>query len=77
MVGAVSKIEKMGVGEVFVIAGQSNFAFEIPASDDRVNSANFLKDYSVNGYKQKINPQNTSYITYTTSNFSIKKKSND
>lgn len=78
VVGNVSRIEKVGVGEVFVIAGQSNAggsglrsANETPASDDRVNCANFLKDYSVNGYKQEFDPQNTSYTTYTTSNFSI------
>ncbi|MEA5427155.1 hypothetical protein [Arcicella lustrica] len=47
---------------------------EIPASDNRVNRSNFLKDYSVNGYKQEFDPQDTSYITYTTSNFSIKEK---
>lgn len=78
VVGAVSKIEKVGVGEVFVIAGQSNAggsglrsANETPASDDRVNCADFLKDFGDNFYKAGFDPQNTSYITYTTSNFSI------
>lgn len=78
VVGTVSKIEKVGVGEVFVIAGQSNAggsglrsANETPASDDRVNCADFLKDFDDNIYKTAFDPQNTSYITYTTSNFSI------
>lgn len=78
VVGAVSNIEKVGVGEVFVIAGQSNAGgsglrsdAETAATDDRVNCANFLKDYSENGYKKEFDPQNTSYITYTTSNYSI------
>jgi Secretion system C-terminal sorting domain/Carbohydrate esterase, sialic acid-specific acetylesterase len=78
VVGKASRIERVGVGEVFVIAGQSNAggsglrsANETAASDDRVNCADFLKDYSENGYKKEFDPKNTSYVTYTTSNFSI------
>lgn len=78
IVGDIASIDRVGVGEVFVIAGQSNAggsglrtAAETAATDDRVNCANFLKDYSENGYKKEFDPQNTSYITYTTSNYSI------
>jgi Secretion system C-terminal sorting domain/Carbohydrate esterase, sialic acid-specific acetylesterase len=49
VVGNVSTIERVGVGEVFVIAGQSNAggsglfeANETGAIDDRVNCANFI-----------------------------------
>jgi hypothetical protein len=49
VVGNVSTIERVGVGEVFVIAGQSNAggsslfeANETGATDDRVNCANFI-----------------------------------
>ncbi|PWK27318.1 putative secreted protein (Por secretion system target) [Arcicella aurantiaca] len=48
-VGNISTIERVGVGEVFVIAGQSNAggsslleANETAATDDRVNCANFI-----------------------------------
>lgn len=48
-VGSVSNINRVGVGEVFVIAGQSNAggsglfeANETAATDDRVNCANFI-----------------------------------
>ncbi|MEA5256710.1 T9SS type A sorting domain-containing protein [Arcicella aquatica] len=78
VVGDVASIEKVGVGEVFVIAGQSNAGgsglrsdAETAAGDDRVNCANFLKDYSENGYKKEFDPKNTSYVTYTTSNYSL------
>jgi Secretion system C-terminal sorting domain/Carbohydrate esterase, sialic acid-specific acetylesterase len=49
VVGNVSTIERVGVGEVFVIAGQSNAGGsslfetnETGATDDRVNCANFI-----------------------------------
>lgn len=49
IVGNVSTISRVGIGEVFVIAGQSNAggsslleANETASSDDRVNCANFL-----------------------------------
>lgn len=49
IVGSVSTLNRVGVGEVFVIAGQSNAggsslmeANETAASDDRVNCANFI-----------------------------------
>lgn len=49
IVGNVSNINRVGVGEVFVIAGQSNAGGsalietnETAATDDRVNCANFL-----------------------------------
>ncbi len=49
IVGSVSTISRVGVGEVFVIAGQSNAGGsalletnETAATDDRVNCANFL-----------------------------------
>ncbi len=49
LVGNISTIEKVGIGEVFVIAGQSNAggssqleANETGATDDRVNCANFI-----------------------------------
>jgi len=49
IVGSVSNISRVGVGEVFVIAGQSNAGGsalietnETAATDDRVNCANFL-----------------------------------
>ncbi|MEY4541657.1 MAG: hypothetical protein RLZZ306_3414, partial [Bacteroidota bacterium] len=49
LVGSVSRLERVGVGEVFVIAGQSNAGGsglletnETAATDDRVNCANFL-----------------------------------
>lgn len=49
VVGSISTIEKVGIGEVFVIAGQSNAGGsslletnETGATDDRVNCANFI-----------------------------------
>ena len=49
VVGNISTIDKVGIGEVFVIAGQSNAggsslleANETGAVDDRVNCANFI-----------------------------------
>lgn len=49
IVGSVSRLDRVGVGEVFVIAGQSNAGGsslletnETAATDDRVNCANFL-----------------------------------
>ncbi|GGD64969.1 hypothetical protein GCM10011514_31240 [Emticicia aquatilis] len=43
-------IQKVGVGEVFAIAGQSNAqggaGVSTPATDDRVNSVNYSNDYS-------------------------------
>jgi Secretion system C-terminal sorting domain/Carbohydrate esterase, sialic acid-specific acetylesterase len=49
IVGNTSKLDRVGVGEVFVIAGQSNAggsglleANETAATDDRVNCANFI-----------------------------------
>jgi Secretion system C-terminal sorting domain/Carbohydrate esterase, sialic acid-specific acetylesterase len=49
VVGNISKIDRVGVGEVFVIAGQSNAGGsglletnETAATDDRVNCANFI-----------------------------------
>jgi hypothetical protein len=45
-------IQKVGVGEVFVIAGQSNAqggaGVSTPAADDRVNSVNYSNDFSDN-----------------------------
>jgi hypothetical protein len=53
IVGNVSTISRVGVGEVFVIAGQSNAGGsslletnETAATDDRVNCANFLSPRS-------------------------------
>jgi hypothetical protein len=49
MVGVSSKVDRVGVGEVFVISGQSNAggsslleANETGSTDDRVNCANFI-----------------------------------
>jgi hypothetical protein len=43
-------LQKVGVGEVFAIAGQSNAqggaGVSTPANDDRVNSVNYSNDYS-------------------------------
>lgn len=43
-------LQKVGVGEVFAIAGQSNAqggaGVSTPATDDRVNSVNYSNDYS-------------------------------
>ena len=43
-------VQKVGVGEVFAIAGQSNAqggaGVSTPATDDRVNSVNYSNDYS-------------------------------
>ena len=53
IVGNISTIDKVGIGEVFVIAGQSNAggssmleANETGAADDRVNCANFISPRS-------------------------------
>ena len=53
LIGNTSIIEKVGIGEVFVIAGQSNAggsslleANETGATDDRVNCANFISPRS-------------------------------
>jgi len=49
LVGNITTVDKIGIGEVFVIAGQSNAggsalfeANETGATDDRVNCANFI-----------------------------------
>ncbi len=49
IVGNISKLDRVGVGEVFVLAGQSNAGGsglletnETAAADDRVNCANFI-----------------------------------
>ena len=43
-------VQKVGIGEVFAIAGQSNAqggaGVSTPATDDRVNSVNYSNDYS-------------------------------
>lgn len=53
VVGNISTIDRVGIGEVFVIAGQSNAggssmleANETGATDDRVNCANFISPRS-------------------------------
>ena len=53
VVGSVSTVDKVGIGEVFVIAGQSNAGGsslletnETGATDDRVNCANFISPRS-------------------------------
>lgn len=55
LVGNISTLERVGVGEVFVIAGQSNAGGsglletkETAAEDDRVNCANFISPRSYN-----------------------------
>ncbi|MEA5458257.1 T9SS type A sorting domain-containing protein [Arcicella sp. LKC2W] len=55
VVGNVSTLERVGVGEVFVIAGQSNAGGsglletkETAAEDDRVNCANFISPRAYN-----------------------------
>jgi hypothetical protein len=55
VVGNISTLERVGVGEVFVIAGQSNAggsglleANETAATDDRVNCANFISPRTYN-----------------------------
>lgn len=81
VVGNVSRIERVGVGEVFVIAGQSNAggsglrsANETASSDDRVNCANFMNDPSYrtsSSYQATYDPNNKSFITTSTDAFSI------
>ena len=53
VIGNISTVERVGIGEVFVIAGQSNAggsslleANETGATDDRVNCANFISPRS-------------------------------
>jgi hypothetical protein len=81
VVGNVSRIERVGVGEVFVIAGQSNAGGsglrstnETAASDDRVNCANFINDpgYGTSAsYIRNFDSKNKSFVTTTTDAFSI------
>ncbi len=81
VVGNVSRIERVGVGEVFVIAGQSNAggsglrsANETASSDDRVNCANFINDpgYGTpSSYIKNFDSKNKSFVTTTTDSFSI------
>jgi hypothetical protein len=76
-VGNISTIERVGVGEVFVIAGQSNAGGtgerainETAASDDRVNCANFIN--ATDSYWKGYDPTNPSFkIAANTYNFSI------
>lgn len=77
VVGSVSTISRVGVGEVFVIAGQSNAggsgkrgANETGAVDDRVNCADFIN--STESYWKGFDPTNPSFkIPANTYNFSI------
>jgi hypothetical protein len=62
-VGNISTLERIGVGEVFIIGGQSNAggtgersSFETGASDDRVNCADF---YNINS--DEVNERDPSY----------------
>lgn len=81
VVGNASRIERVGVGEVFVIAGQSNAGgsglrstSETAASDDRVNCANFINDpgYGTeSSYIKNFDSKNKSFVTTTTESFSI------
>ncbi|PAC33454.1 T9SS type A sorting domain-containing protein [Flectobacillus sp. BAB-3569] len=81
VVGNVSRIERVGVGEVFVIAGQSNAGGsglrstnETASSDDRVNCANFINDpgYGTSAsYIKNFDSKNKSFVTTTTDAFSI------
>lgn len=81
VVGNVSRIERVGVGEVFVIAGQSNAGGsglrstnETAASDDRVNCANFINDpgFGTNAsYIRNFDPRNKSFVATSTDAFSI------
>lgn len=81
VVGNVSRIERVGVGEVFVIAGQSNAGGsglrstnETASSDDRVNCANFINDpgYGTSAsYIKNFDAKNKSFVTTTTDAFSI------
>ncbi len=82
LVGSVSKIDRVGVGEVFVIAGQSNAGGsgergynETGAIDDRVNCADFINvDASVlkNAQGTGMDQQNTSFnIGKDSTTFSI------
>ena len=77
VVGSASTISRVGVGEVFVIAGQSNAggsgkrgANETGAVDDRVNCADFIN--STESYWKGFDPTNPSFkIPANTYNFSI------
>ena len=77
LVGNISTLERVGVGEVFVIAGQSNAGGsgergynETGSTDDRVNCANFLN--APEGYWKQYDPTNSSFkITANSTNFSI------
>jgi hypothetical protein len=77
IVGSVSTLSRVGVGEVFVIAGQSNAggsgkrtANETGATDDRVNCADFVN--SAESYWKGFDPTNTSYkAPANTYNFSL------
>jgi hypothetical protein len=81
VVGNVSRIERVGVGEVFVIAGQSNAGGsglrstnETAASDDRVNCANFINDpgFGTNAsYIRNFDSKNKSFVATSTDAFSI------
>jgi hypothetical protein len=77
IVGNISTLSRMGVGEIFVIAGQSNAGGtgersinETSATDDRVNCADFIN--ATDSYWQGVDPTNTSYkVKANTYNFSI------
>ena len=77
IVGSVSTISRVGVGEVFVIAGQSNAGgsgkrgvSETGANDDRVNCADFVN--SSESYWKGFDPTNTSFkAPANTYNFSL------
>lgn len=83
LVGGTTSLERVGVGEVFVIAGQSNAggsglleANETAASDDRVNCANFISPTSYNprGWSTPESPNNNipfPYSRYDLAQFSI------
>jgi hypothetical protein len=78
LVGKVASLERVGVGEVFVIAGQSNAGGsglletnETAASDDRVNCANFIspRNYNPRGWSTPESPN--SNISYPFSRFDL------
>ncbi|WP_044171874.1 T9SS type A sorting domain-containing protein [Flectobacillus major] len=81
LVGNISKIDRVGVGEVLVIAGQSNAGGsgqraqnETAATDDRVNCANFMNDPAFGtpqSYILNYDPKNSSFVTKSTESFSI------
>jgi Secretion system C-terminal sorting domain/Carbohydrate esterase, sialic acid-specific acetylesterase len=73
IVGNISRLDRVGVGEVFVIAGQSNAggsglleANETAATDDRVNCANFIspKSYNPKGWHIPETSPRTSNIDF-------------